>query len=174
MLILHNFIFQGKTQAYHLETIKRLERWVVTANGESKCPGTIKTISELRWYFYLIFQSDIGDLPPTTAALKYKIFRYQNIVLVLCKSLLTMQELPSPLSSGWESYSDTCKTTMTDELPAPIALIKFSICAFQTKYVNSRCKHIQKLQRTEIWKFINCDNDDTQEQLDEDELILDD
>ena len=85
-----------------------------------------------------------------------------------------MQELPSPLSSGWESYSDTCKTTMTDELPAPIALIKFSICAFQTKYVNSRCKHIQKLQRTEIWKFINCDNDDTQEQLDEDELILDD
>lgn len=51
-----------------LETIERVERWVDTAYGESKYPATIRTISELRWYLYPKLQSDISDLPPTTAA----------------------------------------------------------------------------------------------------------
>ena len=84
----------------NFETIERLEKWVVTAYGESKCPPTTKTIFKLRWYLYSKFQSDIRDLPPTAAALKYKIFRCNYLALVLCKSLLTRQELPSPLSYG--------------------------------------------------------------------------
>ena len=46
-----------------------------------------------------------------------------------------MQELPSPLSDGWKSYGDTYKAIMTDELPAPIALIRLSVCACKTKSV---------------------------------------
>ena len=141
-----------------LETIERLEKWVVTAYGEITRPATIKTIFELRWYFYSKFQSDISDSPPTTAALKYQIFRCHYIALVL-------QELPSPLSYSWECYGDTYKTTMTDELPAPIALIELSVCACKTKCVNDRCKcRKNKLQYTDMCKCIDCANDDMQEQ----------
>ena len=125
----------------NLETMGRLERWVVTAYGESKCSATIKAISELRWYLYSKFQSDISDLPPTTAALEYKIFRCHYIALLLRKSLLTMQELPSPLSYGWESYRElSVSAIMTKELLFPIALIELCVCACKTKCVNNRCK----------------------------------
>ena len=164
-----------------LETIKSLERWDVTADGESKGPATIRTITELRCYLYSKFQSDISDLPPKAAALKYNICRCHYIALILRKSLLTMQERLSPLIYGWENYGDTYKAIMEDELPAPIALIELSVCTCKTKCVGvekmwKRCKcRKNKLQCTDMCKCINCANDDTQEQLDEeDELILDD
>ena len=118
-----------------LETIKSLERWDVTADGESKGPATIRTIAELRCYLYSKFQSDISDLPPKAAALKYNICRCHYIALILRKSLLTMQERLSPLIYGWENYGDTYKTIMEDELPAPIALIELSVCTCKTKCV---------------------------------------
>ena len=118
-----------------LETIKSLERWDVTADGESKGPATIRTITELRCYLYLKFQSDISDLPPKAAALKYNICRCHYIALILRKSLLTMQESLSPLIYGWENYGDTYKAIMEDELPAPIALIELSVCTCKTKCV---------------------------------------
>ena len=104
--------------------------------------------------------------------LKYKIFRCHYISLVLRKSLLTMQELPWPLSYGWESYGDTYKAIMTDELPAPVALIELSVCACKTNCVNNRCKcRKNKLQCADMCKYIDCANDDTQELI-LDELIL--
>ena len=164
-----------------LETIKSLERWDVTADGESKGPATIRTIAELRCYLYSKFQSDTSDLPPKAAALKYNICRCHYIALILRKLLLTMQERLSPLIYGWENYGDTYKAIMEDELPAPIALIELSVCTCKTKCVGvekmwKRCKcRKNKLQCTDMCKCINCANDDTQEQLDEeDELILDD
>ena len=164
-----------------LETIKSLERWDVTADGESKGPATIRTIAELRCYLYSKFQSDTSNLPPKAAALKYNICRCHYIALILRKSLLTMQERLSPLIYGWENYGDTYKAIMEDELPAPIALIELSVCTCKTKCVGvekmwKRCKcRKNKLQCTDMCKCINCANDDTQEQLDEeDELILDD
>ena len=154
-----------------LETIKSLERWDVTADGESKGPATIRTIAELRCYLYSKFQSDISDLPPKAAALKYNICRCHYIALILRKSLLTMQERLSPLIYGWENYGDTYKAIMEDELPAPIALVELSVCTCKTKCVGvekmwKRCKcRKNKLQCTDMCKCINCANDDTQEQL---------
>ena len=87
-----------------------------------------------------------------------------------------MEELPSPMSYDWESYSDTYKAMMNDEPPAPVALIELSVWVCKTKCVNNRCKYRKnKLQCTDMCKCIDCANDDTQEQLDEEhELILDD
>jgi len=151
-----------------LRTIERLGRWVVTAYGGSKCPATVKTISELRWYLFSKFQSDISDLPPTTAALKYKIFRCHYVALVLRKSLVNIQNLPSPLSFGWEICNDTYKSIMTDELPAPSALIELSVCSCKTKCINNRCKcRKNDLQCTDMCRCTDCDNDDTDQQFTE-------
>ena len=141
---------------------------MVTAYAGSKCPATIKTIPELRWYLFSKFQNDISDLPPTTAALKYKIFRCHFVVLVLRKSLLAIQALPSPLNYGWESNGDAYKVIMTDELPAPVALIELSVCSCKTNCVTNRCKcRKNNLQCTDMCKCMDCDNDGSEEQSDD-------
>ena len=69
---------------------------------------------------------------------------------------------------------------MTDELPAPIALIELRVCACKTKFVGvekmqkiCKCRK-NKLQGTDMCKCINCANDDTQEQLDKEEELISD
>ena len=107
-----------------LEVIEALEKWIVVVYGGNKRPTTIQTIPQLRWYKFSKYQTEIDKLPPTAAALKYKIFRCHFVTFVLRRSLSTMQHLPSPLSYGWESSGDACISVMTDEHPAPIALIE--------------------------------------------------
>lgn len=158
------------------DVLETLEKWVVIAYGGNKCPSTIKTIPELRWYMFAKFQSDVSTLPPTVAALKYKIYRSHYVALVLRKSLSSIQNLPSPLDFGWERSDDAYKPIMTDKLPAPVALIELSVCSCTTKCVNNRCKcRKNKLQCTDMCKCIDCDNDDTfEDSEDENEFTSDD
>lgn len=144
----------------NLDTLETLEKWVVVAYGGNKRPVTVQTIPQLRWYMFSKFQSDVNKLPPTTAALKYKIFRCHYVALVLRRSLQTIQDLPSQLNFGWESSGNAYTPIMTDELPAPLALIELSVCSCTTKCSTNRCKcKKNNLQCTDMCKCVDCEND---------------
>ena len=69
-------------------------------------PDPIQTIPQLRWYMFLKFQCEISNLPPTTAALKYDIFRCHYMTLAPCQSLCSLQNLTSLMNYHWESSSE--------------------------------------------------------------------
>ena len=117
---------------------------------EKKRPENIETIPQLRWY-----------LPPTTAAFKYTVFRSHFITLVLRRSLLPLQNLPSPLNYGWDVSYKSYVPIMSDELPAPLALIEHSVCSCKTNCCSNRCKcYKNQLNCTDMCKCIDCENDD--------------
>ena len=60
------------------------------------------------------------------SALKYKVFRSHYITMVLRRSLLPLQILPSPLNYDWEISDQRYVPIMTDELPAPLAIIELT------------------------------------------------
>ena len=113
------------------------------------------------------FQCEISNLPPTNTALKYNIFRCHYVTLVLRRSLSTLQNLPSPLNYGWESSGEAYLPILTDKLPAPFALIELSGCSCITRCATNRCKcRKNALQRTDMCKCVDCENDDAHDASD--------
>ena len=100
-----------------IEVLEALQSWIVKSYGGKKRPEDVKTIPQLRWYLFTKFQCEVSKSPPTTAAFKYKVFRSHYVTLVLKRSLLPMQNLPSPLDYGWERVNTSYLAIMTDELP---------------------------------------------------------
>ena len=71
-----------------------------------------------------------------------------------------MQNLPSQEGFGWESTEDSLQPIMTDNLPAPVALIDLSMCGCKTDCTNNRCKcHKNGLPCTDMCKCVKCKND---------------
>ena len=90
--------------------------------------------------------------------------------MVLRRSLVALQNLPNPLGYGWEMINDTIAPIMTDELPAPLALIELSVCGCKATCNSNRCKCFKnKLNCTDMCKCTNCENDgvDNEDEYDE-------
>ena len=85
------------------------------------------TLAETRWYLYSKYQ-DSDRLSPTGAMLKYKILRTQLMCLIWKSSHLQKPTSPDPENYGWEMKDDEYLPIMTDQLPAPDAVIKLSLC----------------------------------------------
>ena len=83
-----------------LDVIEPLENWVVTCYKGKNCPRTVTTIPQISWYLYSKLQCESNKLPPTQAALKYKIFRSNYVILILQRAYLAITNLPSPLGHG--------------------------------------------------------------------------
>ena len=127
---LFNFSSIGKDDHLpSLEVLESIEKWLVQAYGGKKLPTNIDTIPKLRWYLFSKFQCSIEKLPPTVAALKLKVFRSHYVTLVLRRACMNLQRLLSFESYGWETMNDRIVPIMTEELPAPIALIELSVCS---------------------------------------------
>ena len=75
-----------------------------------------RKIPQLHWYHFSKFQCDAEKLPPAIAALKYKVFRSHFVSLVLRRSLIQLQNIPSPLNYGLESSNNSYVPIMTDEI----------------------------------------------------------
>ena len=152
-----------------LHTLETLEQWLVIAYGGNKLPEDVQSIPQLRWYLFSKYQYEAEKLPPTPAAFKYKVFRSHFFTLVLRRSLVALQNLPNPLNYGWEMINNTISPIMTDELPAPLALIELSVCGCKTTCNSNRCKCFKnKLNCTDMCKCTNCENDGVDNE-DEDE-----
>ena len=144
-----------------IEVLEALQSWIVKSYGGKKRPEDVKTIPQLRWYLFTKFLCEVSKLPPTTAAFKYKVFRSHYVTLVLKISLLPMQNLPSPLDYGWERVNTSYLAIMTDELPAPLALVELSSCSCKTRCCNNRCKcYKNHLSCSDMCKCTGCENND--------------
>ena len=141
-----------------LNTLEQLERFVVSVYGGKQ--NDVKTLPQLRWYLFSKFQHDTSSLPPTMSALKYKIFRAHFVCMVLKRSHLPFQYLPDAINYGWEQNEMSLDPIMTDNLPAPIALIELSMCKCQTGCKTKRCKCLKNdLVCTDMCKCRDCKND---------------
>lgn len=93
---------------------------------------------------------------------------------------MNMQRLPSFEGFGWEVVNDRIVPIMTDELPAPVALIELSVCSCKkAKCDSNRCKcYKNNLQCTDMCKCLSCENTDDQREEElvesEDETLGDD
>ncbi|XP_057300399.1 uncharacterized protein LOC130631667 [Hydractinia symbiolongicarpus] len=122
----------------NLETLESLERFVVSMYKGNKCPADVVSLSQLRWNLFSKFQCDADMLPPTLAALKYKIFRCHFISMVLRSSHILIQQLPNAVNYGWDTDEvGNLSPIMTDELPAPLALIELSSCNCKTSCISN-------------------------------------
>lgn len=141
------------------ETLESLERFVVSLYGGNSCPTHVKTLPQLRWYLYSKFQTDADKLPPTMSALKFKIFRSHYVSLVLRRACQPLQNLPSPDINGWKRQNDALTPIMTDNLPAPMAMIELSVCGCKSNCQNNRCKcRKNRLPCTDMCKCTGCTN----------------
>ena len=158
--IYHAFSALGKDEALPTqEVIESLEQFVVTLFGGNGCPTYVKTLPQLRWYLYSKFQTDADKLPPTMSALKFKIFRSHFVTLVLRRANIPVQNLPQPEKYGWERRGNALMPIMTDNLPAPMAMIELSVCGCKSNCQNKRCKCRKNcLPCTDMCKCIDCAN----------------
>ena len=129
------------------------------------------SLADLRWFLFSRYSKDASSLPPTFAALKYKVFRSHFVTLVFKSCFKAIQNLPDPTGFGWELENNQLLPPITtDELPAPIGLIELSMCACKADCSTARCicrKH--KLICTDMCKCSeSCENDDIED--DDDEL----
>lgn len=122
------------------------------------------------------FQLEANKLPPTFGAFKYKLFRTHYITMVLRRSHLPIQKLPPPLNYGWENEDSSLVQILTDNLPAPMALIELSSCSCKSSCSNNRCKCRKNgFTCTDMCKCLECrNNDDEENEADEDIDISDD
>lgn len=117
------------------------------------------TVPKLQWYLFSKFQSDISKLPPTVAALKFKIFRSHFIALVPRRACWNFQQLPSFENYIREIRQDKTGAIMTDEQPAPLALVELSVCNCTTLCNNNRWKcYKNNLPCTKLCKYIDSQN----------------
>ena len=68
-----------------LETVEALERYIINVY-RPKQTDSLKSLSQLRWYFFSKYRYEGEKLPPTFSALKYKMFRAHYVTMVLRRS----------------------------------------------------------------------------------------
>ena len=77
--------------------------------------------------------------------------------MVQRRSHLALQNLPSATDYGWEAQDTSLVPIMTDNLPAPLALIELSGC--KSKCTSNRCKCFKNnLICTDMCKCEPCEN----------------
>ena len=166
----------GKVQ--NLPTLEKLEalaRFVIQVYGGAKCPQSISMLSDLRWYLFSKFKHDAEKFPPTFSALKYKIFRSYFVTMVLRRAHLPIQNLPPATNYGWESVHSSFVPILTENLPAPLALIELSVCSCKSDCTKKRCRcHKNDFVCTDICKCSQCKNTEDSEDFLEEDIDLED
>ena len=117
-------------------TLTSLEKYVVRLFCES---GDLSSLTDARWLMYSK-QQDCDNLPPTKAALKFKVSRSYLICLIWKSSHLQFPKYCDPTTLGWEKCRDVLMPILTDEPPAPEAVIEMSLCKGKTGCSTMRCK----------------------------------
>ena len=124
-------------------------------------PHSVKSLSDMRWYLFSKKQSEAEKLPPTKAALKYKILRAHHVTMMCKTSDRPNPELPDPCSFGWQNVDGIVQPVLTDELPAPEASIEMCMCKCnKTRCSTNYCICFKNdLVCTEMCLCKQCEND---------------
>ena len=121
-------------------------------------PHSVKSPSDNRWYLFSKKQSEADKLPPTKAALKYKIL---YVTMMWKRSDQPNPELPDPYSFGWQDVDGIVQPVLTDEHPAPEASIEMCMCKCnKTRCSTNYCICLKNdLVCTEMCLYKQCEND---------------
>ena len=136
---------------------ERLVQFVIKLYCE-EVPKKNLTLIEARWYLYSKYH-DFDRFPPTAAVLKYKILKTQLMCLIWKSSHVKIATSPDPEDYGWEMKDDKHLPIMTDQLPAPGAVIEMSLSKCRTGLKTMWCKcYKNQLGCTEMLLCANCEN----------------
>ena len=141
----------------NIKVIKHLEKYVI----KLFCTSNINaTLAEARWYLFSKYQ-DCDRLPPTAAALKFKVLWTHLICLIWKTSHWQHPRSPDPAQYGWEKKSDILMPVLTDRPPAPEAIIEMSLCKCKTGCNTMTCKcNKNGLVCTEMCLCNRCENEE--------------
>src|SRR6218665_574472 len=124
----------------------------------------INTIFELRWYLVCKHMAESDKLPPTLVALRQHVLRVHIQARVWGQASIALQELQlDPLKNGHHKDSEgQLKSTMTDALPAPKAIIEMVSCHCKTDCSSARCScRTNNLSCTDLCRCgSECQNDE--------------
>ena len=142
------------------------------ARGYARVNVKIDHLADMRWHLFTRYSVDALKLPPTQAALKYRVFRCHYIALVLKSCSKSIRQLPDPTGYGWELKDAQMVPIMMDELPAAIGLIELSMCSCKGICDTNRCLcYKNNLTCTEMCKCSDeCINDGIGDSIETDHL----
>ena len=121
---------------------------------------------------FVFKQLESEKLPPTMAALKFKILRSQYTTSIWKLSHIPRPLLPSPINFGWQlnKPENTYEPVMMEQLPAPDSIIELSMCKCNSGCSSLRCKCKKNgMLCMEMCLCINCQNDYDENTNDEDD-----
>ena len=122
-------------------------------------PQHVSDVSKLRWYLYSKKQVESEQLPPTAAALEFKIKRSHYMTFVWKNACEPAPQLPNPEDFGWKLKNDQFDAIMTNAPPVPNAIVELSFCKCKTACNTNRCKcHKNDLLCTEMCYCETCEN----------------
>ena len=133
-------------------------------------PATISSMSQVRWWRY-----DAKRLPPTSGALKYRVFCCHYVTMVLRCANQPMQNLPPAVDYRWELNDSSYIPILTENLPAPLELIELSVCSCKSDCSTKRCKcNKNGLICTDMCRYLNCKNNDESDIVAPQDIEIDD
>ena len=92
------------------------------------------TLADARWHLYTKLQ-DCDKLPPTRAAIRFKVLRSHLMCLIRKSSHCRNLKVPDPEEFGWEKKNGILMPVLTDQPPE--AVIEMSLCKCKT---GCKCK----------------------------------
>ena len=107
------------------DMIEGLEEFTVRLYRQN-VPHSVKSLSDM--VPFQKKQSEAEKLPPTKAALKYKILRPHYVTMMWKRSDQSNPELPDHCSFGWQDVDGIVQPVLTDELTAPKASTEMRMC----------------------------------------------
>ena len=128
---------------------------------QPKRPSNINTLGQLRWYLFSKFQYDSEELPPTSSALRFAIYRSHLVCNTWRKSLFPAPSYLNPEEYGWEydTNNNFYEAVMTDQLAAPKHIVELCICKCKTGCESLRCSFKKNdLVCTEMCMCNDCKN----------------
>lgn len=122
----------------------------------------LTNLSKLRWLLFSKYQYKATQLPPIMGALNYKIFRSHYAYMILKKSHVSKQKLPSLERYSWELNGTSLDPIMIDNLPAPLALTELCICNCKGNCSTRKCQCFKNsLLCTDMFKCSRCNKSNT-------------
>ena len=137
---------------------------------------SISKVSDLRWWLFKKKQEQSERLPPTPDALRQATLRAHYQLMVWNSDTVANPELPSPDGYGWKLDDEEWVPIMTEQLPAPNAVLHLVKCACaESKCATNRCSCRKAgLNCTDLCSCSDRDDDGCENMEDEHEGVVGD
>ena len=138
----------GEQSELSQEVETRCTTFICSLHPSSKKTST--SVDELMFLMFCQRKQKCELLPPTSDNLRLHLNRANYQAFVWRKSLVAMQELPSPEYHGWEIEDEALKPVSMNKDPAPRGIQTLTTCNCKKSECRSHCScNINGLSCTE-------------------------